>query len=375
MTTPTKVNGTTPTTPTPPPAHLRNPVGGKPTPTPPTPARVVSLPAPIAQPRPGAAAPKPIEKPKPRVVGKMETIEIDASILQAALMCAATQETRYYLKGVYIHRTADGFVRAVSTDGSRCLIANLYRESKDKPGAKWLDHGLILPADGLAQRLKLIEKEHKDAELMRGVRIAWGENQPRVEIADALGINLFKVQPIDGTFPDYEKVTTASWSGVGVERADWKPTGFNPSYLKAVGDIAKRLGTDSVQCFDYVGINGTDQPVLFTFGKVANVSLFLMPAKADPKMAEATRLMLAPAIKLTLAALRAHETRNRDAAKDLKGAEKDAALAKADAFAKRIKDVVDNAGSGSMPAALPAPKPPKVTKPKAAVKKAAVKRK
>jgi hypothetical protein len=261
-------------------------------------------------------------------------------------------------------------VRCVATDGHRCLIGTLYRETKDKPGPKWLDAGVIIPADGLAQRLKLIDKEHGDLGL--GVRISYGENQPRVEITDGMGVNVFRVTPVDGKFPDYQRVTTANWSGVGVERGDWKPTGFNPGYLKAVGDIAKRLGSESVECFDYAKEDGSEQPVLFTFGKVDNVVLFLMPQRVEQqKVAEATRLLLAPSIKLTIAALRAHETRNVEAAKKLTGAEKEAAIAKAEEFAKRIKAVLDNAGTGQVQAALPAPKPAKVKAAPTAIAKAA----
>ncbi len=315
---------------------------------------------------PAPKAPKP-EKPKPVKVGKMEGISIDGRYLLAAVMCAADDETRYYLNGVFIHRTADRFVRVVATDGHRCIIANLYREDEKKPGPKWLDQGIIVPSDGLAARVKLIEKEQKDSGL--GVQILFGENQPRVEIADAMGINVFRVKPVDGTFPDYERVTTAGWSGMSVDRADWKPTGFNPAYLKAVGEIAKRLDPETaVQCYDYAAPDGGAQPVLFTFEKVPNVVLFLMPTRVEHKMGAATRLLLAPAVKGSIAALKAHETRNREAAKDLKGAEKEAALAKADEFAKRIKAVLENTGSGAKQLEAPkalekAAEPPKAPEP------------
>lgn len=326
-----------------------------------------SLAAPIAAPRPGAApAPKQgIQKAEPpKVVGKMEAIEVHANDLLAALLCVAKGDSRYYLEGVYIHRTADGFVRAVATDGHRCLIANLYREHKDKPGPKWLDKGIIVPAEGLAQRVKLIVKAHDD-ELL-GVKIAYGENQPRIEISDHMGVNVFRVQPVDGEYPAYENVTIKAWSGAGSQRADWKPTAFKPAYLKAVADVAKALGSDSIECFDYATPEGGVQPVLFTFGKDADgVALFLMPmvGSKDPgPMGKGNQLLLAPAVKLTIAALRAHETRNRDAAKGLKGDEHKAALAKADEFAARIRAVLENQGSGTTPPALPAPKPPKPKK-------------
>jgi hypothetical protein len=305
-------------------------------------------------------------KPKPEKVGKLEAIEIGTNYLLACLLCAATDETRYYLKGVYLHRTADRFVRAVATDGHRAIIVNLYRESEKKAGPAWLDDGIIVPGDQLAARLKMIDKEQKDTAFAGSVKIAYGKNQPRIEVSDAMGINVFRIQPIDGTFPDYERVTTANWSGLQVDRGDWKPTGFDPQYLKAVGEIAKRLDPEaSVSCYDYASADGGEQPVLFTFSTVPNVTLFLMPKRVDPKMGEATRLMLAPSVRGSIAALRAHETRNREAAKDLKGTEKDAVLAKADDFAKRIKAILENAGAGAK--ALPAPKPDKAEAKPAAV--------
>lgn len=309
------------------------------------------------------------DDPKPKVVGKMEAIEVRVPDLLAALLCTAKDETRFYLQGVYLHRTADGFVRAVATDGTRCLIANLYREHKDKPGPKWLDAGVVVPADGLAQRLKLIAKAHKD-ELL-GAKIAYGENQPRIEISDGFGVNVFRVTPVENKFPKYEAFTTARWTGVGSDRGDWRPTAFKPAYLKAVTDVAKVLGSDSIECFDYAGDGdpkASQQPVLFTFGKEADgVALFLMPIPASQTaqtMSAGNRMLLAPSIKLTLAALKAHETRNIEAAKKATGAEKAAAQAKAEEFARRIKAVLDNTGSGQVQAALPAPKPPKPAKPK-----------
>jgi hypothetical protein len=335
----------------------------------PAPATPVHLrnPAPPANDKPATdkppQPPKAPAKPEPKVVGKMEQIEIPVGHLLAALQCASKDESRYYLQGVFIHRTLDGFVRLAATDGARCLVANLYREHKDKPGPKWLSEGVIVPADGLAARVKLIDKAQKDLNI--GVKIAYGINQPRIEVSDDMGINIFRLMPVNGMFPNYENVTTNRWSGVDVERGDWKPTGFNPTFLKSVADVAKALDSETVECFDYAGADGKSQPILFTFGpKVQGVALFLMPMQVQSKMGEANRLLLAPSIKLTLAALKAHETRNRDAAKELKaGPEKEAALAKADAFAARIKAVIEGHGTGQVQAALPAPKPPKAEKP------------
>src|SRR5260370_40594315 len=65
---------------------------------------------------------KPAPAPKPKVVGKLESIEVDVDIMLAALTGAPkNDETRYYLCGLYLHRTPDKFVRCVSTAGHRIL--------------------------------------------------------------------------------------------------------------------------------------------------------------------------------------------------------------------------------------------------------------
>jgi len=75
-------------------------------------------------------------------------------------------------------------------------------------------------------------------------------------------------------------------------------------------------------------------------------------------MPEADRFVLASAIKSSLAALKAHETRNRKAAKTLTGQNKAEALAKADVFKARQADLIARAGNGKVEAALPAPVAP-----------------
>lgn len=145
------------------------------------------------------------------------------------------------------------------------------------------------------------------------------------------------------------------------ERGEFAPTAFDAKHFKQVSDVASRL--DAKQVVAYASPQrqiGKGLPVpgvtAFTFG--GGVALFLQPKVITDQMGEADRILLAPAIKLSVAALKAHETRNRKAAKKLTGPAKAAALSKADEFKARLEQLVNRAGDGKVAAALPAPLPP-----------------
>lgn len=301
--------------------------------------------------------------PDVQTVLPLEPITVSIDALRAALLCASKEEARYYLCGVFMHRTADGFIRAVSTDGHRLIVANLYREHADQKGPAWLDTGVIIPADMLAAKLAIIDKAqgHLDKG-NRPVEIAFADHAQHLEVRDPLGFNVFKVKPIDGTFPDYGQLI-GGFGGAfdDVDRGEFQPTAFDPKYLKSVGEIATRLGAKAVLSYtmpDDVAKDGkrTPSPTLFTFGGLG-VALVVMPMKADAPMPDADRFVISSAIKSSVAALRAHETRNRKAAKKLTGDEKVAAIAKADSFKARLEALLARAGNGDVVEALPAPPP------------------
>ena len=309
-------------------------------------------------------------------VKKLEPITVSIDSLRAALLCVSKEETRMYLNGVFVHRTPDGFVRAVSTDGHRLLLANLYREASDQPGPSWLKVGVIIPADQLAGRLALIDKSQDHLPKgNRPVSISFALGSKHLEISDAARESVFRVQPIDGSFPDYSKLI-GGFGGAfdDVEVGEFRPTAFEPAYLKSVGDIATRIGAKQVVAYDMpdhareVTKNGKTtierdrSATLFTFGGLG-VGLVVMPMRTADVMPDADRLLLAPVIKSSIAALKAHETRNRTAAKKLTGQNKAEAIAKADAFKSRILELLARTGSGVVSAALPAPKPLPPTKP------------
>ena len=106
----------------------------------------------------------------------------------------STEETRYYLNGVYMHVSdADGgqVLRCVATDGHRLarIDADLPEGAKDMPG-------VIVPRKTVAELRKVLEDDD--------MQIAVSVSETRVRFATPDITMTSKV--IDGTFPDYTRV-------------------------------------------------------------------------------------------------------------------------------------------------------------------------
>jgi len=106
----------------------------------------------------------------------------------------STEETRYYLNGVYMH-VADGegqkVLRCVATDGHR-----LARIDADLPGGAEDMPGVIVPRKTVGELRKLLEDDD--------MQIAVSVSETKVRFATPDITLTSKV--IDGTFPDYSRV-------------------------------------------------------------------------------------------------------------------------------------------------------------------------
>ncbi len=109
----------------------------------------------------------------------------------------STEETRYYLNGIYLHVAASGKaskLRAVATDGHRLAQVEL-----DAPkGAEGMP-GIIVPRKTVGEVQRLIED--LDAE----IAIELSQSKIRFSIGDVV----LTSKLIDGTFPDYGRVIPA----------------------------------------------------------------------------------------------------------------------------------------------------------------------
>jgi DNA polymerase-3 subunit beta len=115
-------------------------------------------------------------------------------LLEKTRFAISTEETRYYLNGIYLHEVEeDGkpTLRAVATDGHRLAQLDLPLPS----GAKGMP-GVIVPRKTVLELSKLVEDE--DGE----VSIELSESKIRV----SAGRVVLTSKLIDGTFPDYERV-------------------------------------------------------------------------------------------------------------------------------------------------------------------------
>jgi DNA polymerase III subunit beta len=116
------------------------------------------------------------------------------TLIDRTRFAISTEETRYYLNGIYLHATDSGgkaMLRAVATDGHRLAQVELPLPS----GAKGMP-GVIVPRKTVLELAKLVEDA--DGE----VRIELSPSKIRVSTARVV----LTSKLIDGTFPDYERV-------------------------------------------------------------------------------------------------------------------------------------------------------------------------
>ncbi len=119
-----------------------------------------------------------------------------ARLIDRTQFAISTEETRYYLNGIYLHTIeADGDLRlrAVATDGHR-----LARADNMAPAGSEGMPGIIVPRKTVGELQKLLGDIDNEAEIT-------------VELSDAkirftIGPVVMTSKLIDGTFPDYQRV-------------------------------------------------------------------------------------------------------------------------------------------------------------------------
>ena len=113
-------------------------------------------------------------------------------LIEKTRFAISTEETRYYLNGIYLHEVAAGaLLRAVATDGHRLAQAQIALPK----GAKGMP-GIIVPRKTVLELVKLIEGEDGDVEIALSAS----------KIRFTVGNLVLTSKLIDGTFPDYERV-------------------------------------------------------------------------------------------------------------------------------------------------------------------------
>jgi len=116
------------------------------------------------------------------------------TLIDRTSFAISTEETRYYLNGIYLHAHTQGktkSLRAVATDGHR-----LARVELSLPAGAGDMPGVIVPRKAVAELRKLIE------EIDGAVEVALSETRISFAFADVL----LTSKLIDGSFPDYHRV-------------------------------------------------------------------------------------------------------------------------------------------------------------------------
>ena len=126
------------------------------------------------------------------------TFEVKANDLRRLLdktrFAISTEETRYYLNGIYLHVAGEGkqkMLRAVATDGHRLAQVEL-----DLPKSAEAMPGVIVPR-------KTVHELHRLLEASSG-NVSVSVNESKVRFVAGSVTLVSKL--IDGTFPDYARV-------------------------------------------------------------------------------------------------------------------------------------------------------------------------
>lgn len=177
----------------------------------------------------------------------MKTIKIETAVLKAALVCAAKNDIRHYLNGVFVE-SKNGNLFIVSTTGATMFVHQI------EGGYSGDDFGFIIPRSVVES---IVKTKNKVLEIT-------GESFSRGSELRC-GFSLFA--PVDGQFPNWRRVVPDHLSTTIQDSIASK---FNPELVmncysaiaiaegKKEKGYAAKLG-DTGQC----GIVSGDNPLTF----------------------------------------------------------------------------------------------------------------
>ena len=116
------------------------------------------------------------------------------TLIERTRFAISTEETRYYLNGIYLHAMGEGAsaaLRAVATDGHR-----LARFETVLPTGAGEMPGVIVPRKTVGELAKLLDAGDEN------VRVSLSDSRIEFRFSDVT----LSSKLIDGTFPDYERV-------------------------------------------------------------------------------------------------------------------------------------------------------------------------
>jgi DNA polymerase-3 subunit beta len=178
-------------------------------------------------------------------------ISIPAAFIDAAMCAVSKEETRYYLKGVFLD--ARGFIAA--TNGHMAFAArcnDAYKLAGVMPTyPSDALPGVIVPSDAIRQAGKAAGRSKGLCYVVeRDAQGLWWILYGNARIHFA---------PVDGSFPDWARI-------IPIAPVDLVAAHFNPLYIGKLGDMAKALrdGKKDAASLFKLHQNG-ENPALVTF--------------------------------------------------------------------------------------------------------------
>ena len=175
---------------------------------------------------------------------------IPTDLFAAATICAGRDESRYYLNGVFLD--SRGYV--ASTDGHRAFFGKLKGEM--------ISADLIVPRDVALRAIKAAKK---------AANIEYCKEDGRDWLL--AGSERIFLQPIDGTFPAWDRIFPAKDS---FEQET--PAKFNAKHYGDLGKMAKLL-VNSDTAFSV--FQKVDAPAGISFGNRDDCGAALMPIRQN----------------------------------------------------------------------------------------------
>lgn len=153
----------------------------------------------------------------------------------------STEETRYYLNGVYLHTDQDSNILAVSTDGHRFAKITLPHDTEFP--------GVIVPRKTVTELIKSLD--------IGEVKVSVSDTKIKFDLSDTVIVS----KVIDGTFPDYTRIIPTDNRNVMIADA---------STMKAASDRASTISDDRSRAVS-IAIS-SDTAVLTTRGALGDAT-------------------------------------------------------------------------------------------------------
>jgi hypothetical protein len=155
-------------------------------------------------------------------------LRFSADLFRIAFTCTSNEETRYYLRGVFVEPHPQGGVTLTATDGHRLVCIRDEKGHADESAILNLKDGLKA-CRSKRNETRVVIVDGADARIVAEYENASGS----LPIAAAYGVR------IDGSFPDYRRVIPAAFSDKGAP-------GFQGTCVSDFGvmacDLASHLG-------------------------------------------------------------------------------------------------------------------------------------